>query len=271
MLMDQACIWLAERDVQAVRTGFSFALHDMPFTIDSYDALPPSTLRQNPACYHGLIKQAGFEVERGFSDYRVRVAPERVERWQVALDLARQGGLEILPLSDIPSPRRVRDFTSTWNDSFEEHWGFAPSLEEEWAQVFEEPAAASVLATSAIAYRDREPVGLLFTAAEDAGRAVLASGRPLDPNERLDPVAIGVREHERGGGVATALAAAVFLARVRRGQQWLGCILALDGNRAGRRLAERLGAEIGTSHLSYRRDLGWTPAGVTEPRSSWNG
>src|SRR5262245_42688185 len=72
MLLDVACEWLADHDADAARMGFLPGF-DMPFAIDAHDTLPPSILRQNPTHYHALIKDAGFEVEQGFVDYKLRV------------------------------------------------------------------------------------------------------------------------------------------------------------------------------------------------------
>src|SRR5256885_2750773 len=51
-------------------------------SIDDYESLPPNVLRHNPAYYHALLKDAGFESEKGFVDYKVEVRPELVARWQ---------------------------------------------------------------------------------------------------------------------------------------------------------------------------------------------
>ena len=73
-LLDAACAWLGERGMEAARIGFG--LLETPFTTDDYEALPPSTLRQNPREYHVLIKGAGFETERGFVDYAMPATPQ---------------------------------------------------------------------------------------------------------------------------------------------------------------------------------------------------
>ena len=48
---------------------------DMPFVTDDYESLPPSILRFNPPYYHAFLKDAGFETERGYVDYRITVRP----------------------------------------------------------------------------------------------------------------------------------------------------------------------------------------------------
>jgi len=89
-LVDAACTWLESEGAEAARAGFG--LLDFPFPIDAYDALPPTWLRQSPAYYHGLLKDAGFETEQGWVDYRIEVTPELVARWTSALDSARRAG-----------------------------------------------------------------------------------------------------------------------------------------------------------------------------------
>ncbi len=63
-LMNEACAWLRDKGMEAARAGFG--INDFPFAIDSYGTLPPVLLRQNPVYYHTLLKEAGFESERGF-------------------------------------------------------------------------------------------------------------------------------------------------------------------------------------------------------------
>ena len=57
----------------AARAGFGVG--DFPFAFGDDDLLPPPILRQNPPYYHTLLKEAGFESERGWVDYRVEVTP----------------------------------------------------------------------------------------------------------------------------------------------------------------------------------------------------
>src|SRR5437016_6857836 len=84
LLLDTACEWLRERGAEAVRAGFGML--EFPFVIDDYTSLPPSILRHNPAYYHVLLKDAGFETEHGMVDYKIQVRPELAAR--------REGGLQ---------------------------------------------------------------------------------------------------------------------------------------------------------------------------------
>jgi len=125
LLIDAACDWLKAQGMEAARAGFG--LLDFPFAIDDYTSLPPSRARQNPAYYHQLLKDAGFESEKGCVDYKIAVRPELLARWEHALEGARRAGDEIIPLKDVPASRRVSEFTDTWNDAFKAHWGLTPS------------------------------------------------------------------------------------------------------------------------------------------------
>ena len=155
LLMDAACEWLAARGATAARAGSGVL--EFPFTIDSYEALPPSWLRQNPAYYHGLLKDAGFETEQGFVDYRIRVRPELVARWESAVEAARRAGYELTPLGDLPASRRAPEFTALWNESFARHWGFTPFSEAEMALLLETFAPVGMLDLSTFAV-DRDGV-----------------------------------------------------------------------------------------------------------------
>src|SRR5262245_9840447 len=115
-LMAAAGDWLAAAGAQAARAGFG--LFDFPFTVGAYELLPPAWLRQNPAGYHALLKDAGFETERGWVDYKLPVSPELVARWEDALASVRQGGFTIVPLRDLPAAERVPRFVAVWNETF---------------------------------------------------------------------------------------------------------------------------------------------------------
>jgi hypothetical protein len=68
MLMDAACESLQHQGVEAARAG-CLGTTDSPFVVDDYESLPPILLRHNPPYYHRLLKDAGFETERGWVDY----------------------------------------------------------------------------------------------------------------------------------------------------------------------------------------------------------
>ncbi len=82
-MIDAACKWLHDRGMEALRAG-TMGLLDAPFAIDDYEMLPPSILRQNPDYYHSLLKDASFETERGWVDYKIEVTPALIARYRSA-------------------------------------------------------------------------------------------------------------------------------------------------------------------------------------------
>jgi hypothetical protein len=89
-LADAACEWLAENGCPAARAGMGVL--ELPFAIDDYDRLPPLGVRQNPEYYHRLLKDAGFETERGWVDYRIEVQGDLLARYRASLEAARRAG-----------------------------------------------------------------------------------------------------------------------------------------------------------------------------------
>jgi GNAT superfamily N-acetyltransferase len=253
LLMDAACEWLEDRGAKAARAGFG--LFDFPFVLDDYESLPPELARQNPDYYHRLLKDAGFESEKGWVDYKIEVRPELLERWEHALQSARRTGYEIVPLKDVPESRRVREFTDTWKDTFKSHWGFTPLTKDEISLLFEGFKPAGLFDTSVLAYHDGRPVGMLFVVPEVSTTAIVNPGRVLKDSEKLNILAIGVRESARGQGVNLAMAAYAYLELVRRGAKYLSYTLVLDDNWPSRRTAEKLGAFVCANYMVYRRNF----------------
>ena len=253
LLMDAACEWLAAEGATAARAGSGVL--EFPFTIDAYQALPPSWLRQNPAYYHALLKDAGFETEQGFVDYRIRVRPELVARWESAVEAARRAGYELTPLSDLPAARRAPEFAALWNDSFARHWGFTPFSDAEMGLLLETFAPFGMLDVSILAFDREGAAGGVWVVPDTSSFAHVAAGRTLDPAERLNVLGIGVRERARGRGVNMAVAAHAYLELVRRGATHVSYTLVLDDNWPSRRTAEKLGAEVCASYVAYRREL----------------
>jgi GNAT superfamily N-acetyltransferase len=256
-VLDAACAWLADRGMRAARNGFG--LFDMPYNTDAYDVLPPSMMRQNPPAYHTLIKQAGFETERGFVDYAVEVTPGLVERWRGTLDAARRQGFEIVPLRALPPGEHAALLSELWNETFARHWGWCP-LSPEITALFV-PEDGSALDTSVIALSEGRPLGFCFVMPDDPSHASFAPGRTRRPSEKLNMLAIGVRQAGRGRGVNYAMAAHAFLELVRRGWTHLSYTLVLDDNWPSRRTGEGLGAELCANYVVYRRELRGTSGG----------
>jgi len=250
-LMDEACTWLTSQGMRAARAGFG--LGEFPFVIDEYDTLPPNLVRQNPAYYHAFLKDAGFESEKGWVDYKITVTPELIARWEGALEAARVAGYDIVPLADVPEDRRVREFTQTWNEAFHDHWGAVPFTEAEVDLLFALLGPMGMLDLSVLAYRDGDPVGVLWL---NPDMTAMAVGRLVRDDERLNTLGIGVLEQARGRGVNLAMSAHAYLELVRRGQTHMSYTLVLDDNWPSRRTAERLGAYVCANYMVYRRVLG---------------
>ena len=253
-LMDAACEWLKHQGAEAARTGCLGAT-DMPFVVDDYESLPPSLLRHNPAYYHRLLKDAGFQTERGWVDYKMPVTPELTSRYESALEAARRGGFEIIPVGQIPEKRRIPEFTDTFNDTFRFHWGYPPSSETQIAETFSHLDPLGINELSVIAYHGSNPVGFVFIVAESTNGAVVKPPRTVQESERLNVLGIGVRNAHRGRGVNLAMASYSYLELIRRGATWLSYTLVLDDNWPSRRTGEKLGGECCANYLTYRRNF----------------
>jgi GNAT superfamily N-acetyltransferase len=253
LLMDEACEWLRGQGATAARAGHGML--EFPFVIDAYEELPPTVLRLNPPYYHSLLKDAGFETERSFVDYKIEVRPELLVRWLGMLEAVRRAGYSIVPLRDVPEGRRVHDFMTTFNDTFSAHWGWTPYSEKEMAGLLKALARNGVLDTSVLAYRDGQPVGMLLLVSEHHAEAILKPGRTVQDAERLNVLAIGVRESDRGRGVNLAMASYGYLELARRGAKYVSYTLVLDDNWPSRRTAEKLGAYVCANYVAYRRDF----------------
>src|SRR5262249_37944225 len=156
--------------------------------------------------YHSLLKSAGFESEKAFVDYKIQVRPELLARWMSMLEAARRAGYAITPLREVPEPRRVLDFVETFNATFKSHWGWTPYSETEIAGLLKALTPAGVLDMSVLAYRGGQPVGMLLLVPEHNAQAFCKPGRIVQEDERLNVLAIGVCESDRGRGVNLAMA-----------------------------------------------------------------
>jgi len=254
VLLNEACGWLREQGMEGARAGFGVG--DFPFRIDAYDVLPPTLLRQNPSYYHSLIKEAGYESERGWVDYKIPVREDLIERWQTFLDDAGRRGFDVRPMRDVPAELRVEHFIELWNEAFARHWGIVPQVREEFADLLAFLEPMGMLETSVIAYRGDEPVGAVWCVPEIASAlAATAPGRELQNREKVNFLAIGVRESARRQGVNLAMCAYAYLELARRGASHVSYTLVLDDNWPSRRTAEKLGASICANYMVYRRNF----------------
>jgi hypothetical protein len=255
VLIDEASTWLAEREVVAARCGLLMGVFDLPLAMDAYGVLPPSMLRQNPSYYHTLLKRAGFEVEQGFVDYKLEATPELEQRWRNSVDAAEALGIELRPLREIPKAERAPVLADVWADTFKHHWGFVAFSKSEMQLMLDAFAETSLLDTTIVAYLDGEPIGFVFVVSDDPSHALLAEGREIQPEERLNILGIGVRERARGRGVNYAMAGKSYLELAQRGWTHLSYTLVLDDNWPSRRTGEGLGCSVCANYLAYRRNF----------------
>jgi GNAT superfamily N-acetyltransferase len=252
-LFDEACDWLAKQGADAARAGFGML--EFPFSIDAYDALPPPFVRHTPAHYHALLKDAGFESEKGWVDYKIRVRPELVARWESALEAAHRAGYRMVTLAELEPAPRAKLFTEVWNECFAVHWGYTPFIADEVELILASLESSGTLETSLLAYLGDEPVGALWVVPNLSMTAVIAPGREIRDEEKLNLLGIGVRKAARGRGVNLAMAAASYLKLARRGARYLSYTLVLDDNWPSRRTGEKLGGEVCANYIVYRRSF----------------
>lgn len=253
-LLNEACSWLRGHGLQAVRTGFGPAT-DMPYLLDSYDLLPPISTRQNPAYYHSLLKEARFEAEKGWVDYKIEVTAERIELWEHMLRAAESAGFRVATFSELDDGERIAHFTTVWEEAFDRHWGVSHQSEDEWGGLFEVVGPLGAYDVSVIAYGDDEPVGAVFGIPDLSMMATRAIGVELRPEEHLNMFGIGVRDTARGRGVNLAIAARSYLKLLKRGNTHVSYTMVLDDNWPSRRTAEKLGGHVCANYMVYRRAL----------------
>jgi hypothetical protein len=253
LLIDEACMWLKSQGANAARAGSGML--EQPFVIDDYDSLPPPTLRHNPAYYHALLKDAGFELEKSYVDYKIAVRPELVERWESLRESALRKGYEILPLREVPRDRRVREFTTTFNDAFKTHWGWSPYTEAEMATLLQAAEEVDALDTSMLAYRGQEAVGMSLLIPARSNCAIVAFPHRLHDSERLNVMAIGVQEAARGRGLGLTMAGYGLTELACRGTKYASYTLVGDDNWPSRRIAQKLGAFVCANYVAYRRNF----------------
>jgi len=253
-MLDEAARWLSSQGCDAARAGYG--TFEFPFVIDDYETLPPDLARQNPPYYHAMLKDCGFETERGWVDYKIRVTADLVARYRSALEAGKRAGFEFATLASIEPSHRVAQFMPVWNEAFSRHWGAAPFTADEMSFLFEVFDLTGANETSLVAYRDGEPVGALMVSPPASDLAALDSGRRLGDHERLNFLGIGVRPAQRGRGVNLAMAAHAYLNLIRNyGSKFLSYTLVLDDNHPSRRTAEKLGASVCASYVTYRRNF----------------
>jgi hypothetical protein len=250
---------LARRGMRAVRSGFA-AFLDYPYAIDNYGRLPSFLLRGNPPYYHRYFKNAGFETEKGQTDYTAPLTAALLERYRAMVSGAAAAGVEIRSWREYGFLAAIDAWTDVTNHAFARHWGWNPVTRVEvrpmLMSLWETPVAdLSMLAISA-----GDVVGAVFSVPDLSGTLVqVRRGAKLDAERgggtRGALINVGVREAARGRGIAGAMAARSFLRMAEQGMRYAGYTLVLDDNWPSRRTAESLGAHITNNFVTYRRNL----------------
>jgi hypothetical protein len=253
-VIDTACDWLRARGAVAVRAGFG--PFEPGFVVDDYDKYLVRMTRHTLPCYHGFLKDARFETEKGAGEYIITVSDEIVSRYRDFQEGVRKAGYEVVALSKIPPGQRASDFTRTWNESYASHWGLAPVGEQEFALMFDAPGENRLRDLSAIVYCGDRPVGVVLVRPErPSGFLRWVDRRAARELEHLSSFAVGVSPAARGRNLAVALGAHAYLQLVADGAKYLSYGLVVDDNWPSRRAAQKLGGYVCANYLTYRRSL----------------
>ena len=254
LLADEAGKFLATHGLEAMRAGYG--LLDTPFPIDEYELLPPINVRQSPAYYHRLLKNAGFQTEKGWVDYKMRVTDARIEEWKAARAGTLSAGYELVRFADIEENKLVRDLTYIRNETFKLHWATPLESEDEVRFLLRVYQPLGGMETSLLAYKDSKVVGMALAMPEVAATAIVRPPRVLDDSEKLNTLLFGVAVSERHTGLQYGLGASVYLDLAARGAKYMDGTLVLDDNWPSRHSAEFAGLSVWASYVTYRRNFG---------------
>ncbi len=258
-LLTEAGSWLKQQGMAAARSGFA-AFLDYPYTIDNYDNLPSFLLRGNPAYYHCYFKNAGFETEKGMSDYTAELTPEMQRRYASMVIAAERGGIIVQSWREYGFREAIDVWTDITNAAFARHWGWNSTTRDEVRPMLSPLAQTQVADLSTVASIDGRPVGAVFSVPDLSTRlAQVRHGVKLAPERgggtRGALINIGVLAEARGRGVGLAMAGRSFLTMAAQGMRYAGYTLVLDDNWASRNTAHKLGASITANFVAYRRQL----------------
>jgi GNAT superfamily N-acetyltransferase len=258
-MLEDACTWLRGRGLTAVRSGFA-AFLDYPYAIDNYGSLPPFLLRGSPEYYHTYFKDAGFQTEKGMTDFTIALTQNTLSTYPAMIEQASNNGIRICSWREHGFLAAVDAWTDTTNAAFERHWGWNPITREEVRPMLAGLARTEVADLSTLAVADGEVVGSVFSVPDFSLRlARMRHGVRLDParggGTRGALINIGVLERWRGKGVNLAMAARSFATMAQQKMKYAGYTLVLDDNWPSRRTAQKLGASITSNFVAYRRDF----------------
>jgi hypothetical protein len=258
-LLEEASRWLRQRGMRAVRSGFA-AFLDYPYAIDNYGRLPPFLLRSNPEYYHTYFKDAGFMTEKGMTDFTIALTAQTLASYPAMLEAASRHGVRVRTWREHGFMDAVDAWTDTTNSAFRHHWGWNPITREEVRPMLSGLARTEVADLSTLAVANREVVGSVFAVPDFSSRlARVRQGVGLEPSRgggtRGALINIGVVEGWRGKAVNLAMAARSFTLMARQGMKYAGYTLVLDENWPSRRTAQKLGGNITSNFVVYRRDF----------------
>ncbi len=250
---------LGARGMTAVRSGFA-AFLDYPYVIDNYGRLGSFLLRSNPPYYHRYLKNSGFEIEKGQTDYTAELTPEIRARYRSMTEAARAAGVAIKSWREFGYLAAIDAWTEVTNSAFARHWGWNPVTLDEVRPMLMSLWETPVADLSMVAIIGGEIVGAVFSVPDlSPVLAQVRRGVRLESmrggGTRGALINIGVKEQARGRGIAAAMAARSYLAMAERNMRYAGYTLVLDDNWASRRTAERLGARITSNFVTYRMNL----------------
>ncbi|MGH7780229.1 MAG: hypothetical protein ACREQR_10425 [Candidatus Binataceae bacterium] len=258
-MLETAARSLGARGMMAVRSGFA-AFLDYPYAVDGYGRLPSFLLRGNPPYYHRCFKRAGFETEKGQTDYTAELTPELLERYRRSVAAANAASVTIKSWREFGFPAAIDAWTEVTNAAFTRHWGWNPITKAEVRPMLMSLWESPVADLSMLAVVGDEAIGAVFSVPDLSPMlARVRRGVRLEPHRgggtRGALVNIGVKESARGRGIAVAMASQSYLRMAGQRMRYAGYTLVLDDNWASRRTAESLGAHVSGNFVTYRRNL----------------
>jgi hypothetical protein len=264
-LMRAADDWFRARDCEAVRQSMVPGMQ-MPLTIDAYHEVPTIFHTYNPPYYHSYVKNAGFTTECGVVQYQVRFTPELAERYRKMVERAETSGISLRKWDFDSLETENEIFTSLFNETFENHFGFMPLPAEVISGLTVGLKDFLIADFTLFAEAEGATVGFVYSLPDLNHVFHRMKGKAIEENlselqqllETIDHgvlLVIGVKKSQRGRGVNLALAARSYLAMMERGYKTGSYTVVMDDNWPSRRTAEKLGARVTRNFNVYRKTL----------------
>jgi len=264
-VIGEACEWLLARDCTAARLSILPGVQ-LPFTIDSYDAVPTCFHTYNPPYYHSYIKNCGFVTERGVVQYQVEFTPELERRYREMVQHAKDSGVVVRPWDFDRLEEESDAFAALGNETFSAHWGFMPlpdAVMRGFTVEFKDLLIPELLGFAEV---DGERVGFVYSIPDLNQALHPMRDKALEENfaefqhrfEQIDHgvlLIIGVKKEFRGRGINLGLAAHSYLGMIERGYKTASYTVVMDDNWPSRRTAEKLGARVTRNFNVYRKEI----------------